>query len=119
MGLTSIQLKIKEARKSDDYLEIEFLIDSGAVYSLIPKVDCDKLAIEGYKEMDFFLADGTKINRQVGDAYFEFEGEGGMAPVIIGEEGDEPVLGATTLESLGLILNPFKRELYPMRMLMV
>lgn len=42
-----------------------------------------------------------------------------MAPVIIGEEGDEPVLGATTLESLGLILNPFKRELYPMRMLMV
>ena len=36
-----------------------------------------------------------------------------------GEEGDEPLLGATTLESLGLVLNPFKRELYPMRMVLM
>jgi hypothetical protein len=39
--------------------------------------------------------------------------------VIFGEEGDEPLLGATTLESLGLVLDPFKRRLIPMRMLLV
>jgi len=33
--------------------------------------------------------------------------------------GDEPILGSTTLESLGLVLNPFSRELKPMRMLLV
>jgi hypothetical protein len=38
--------------------------------------------------------------------------------VIFGEETDEPLLGATTLESLGLMLDPFKRELYPMRMML-
>ena len=43
----------------------------------------------------------------------------GAAPVIFGEEGDEPLLGATTLESLGLVLDPFKRRLIPMRMLLV
>jgi hypothetical protein len=37
---------------------------------------------------------------------------------VYGEEGDEPLLGATTLESLGLVLNAFTRTLYPMRMLM-
>jgi hypothetical protein len=37
--------------------------------------------------------------------------------VIFGEEGDEPLLGATTLESLGLVFDPFKRRLLPMRML--
>ena len=42
----------------------------------------------------------------------------GPAPVIFGEEGDEPLLGATTLESLGLILDPFKRRLIPMRMML-
>lgn len=40
------------------------------------------------------------------------------APVIYGEEGDDALLGATTLESFGLVLNPFTRELHPMRMLM-
>jgi hypothetical protein len=45
--------------------------------------------------------------------------EGGPAPVIYGEEGDEPLLEVTALESLGLVLNPFTRELHPMRMLMV
>lgn len=71
-----------------------------------------------YKNIKFTLADGTIIQRQVGDAYFEYKGDGGAAPVIFGEEGDEPLLGATTLESMGLILNPFKRELIPMRMLL-
>jgi hypothetical protein len=52
-------------------------------------------------------------------AYFEFHGEGGAAPVIFGEEGDEPLLGATTLESLGLVLDPFKRRLIAMRLLPV
>jgi len=28
------------------------------------------------------------------------------------------LLGATTLESLGLVLNPFNRQLYPMRMML-
>ena len=45
--------------------------------------------------------------------------KGGAAPVIYGEEGDDPLLGVTTLEALGLVLNPFTRELYPMRMLLV
>ena len=44
-------------------------------------------------------------------------GRGG-APVIFGEPGDEPLLGATTLESLGLVLDPFKRRLIPMRMML-
>jgi len=92
------------------------MIDSGAVYSLVPKAELEKLEIPPYKKMDFFLADGAKITRQVGDAYFEYQGEGGAAPVIFGEEGDEPLLGATALESCGLVLNPFRRELYPMRM---
>jgi hypothetical protein len=38
---------------------------------------------------------------------------------IFGEAGDEPLLGATTLESIGLTLDPFKRRLIPMRMLLV
>ena len=64
------------------------------------------------------MADGSSVKRKVSSAYFEYEGEGGPAPVVYGEEGDTALLGATTLESIGLVLNPFTRTLHPMRMLL-
>jgi hypothetical protein len=39
--------------------------------------------------------------------------------VILGEPGDEPLLGVITLEELGLVLNPFNRTLQPMKTLLV
>lgn len=93
-------------------------MDSGAVYSLVPGKILDGLGIEPHREMSFALADGTSIKRRVASGYFEFEGEGGAAPVVYGEEGDSALLGLTTLESLGLVLNPFTRTLHPMRMLL-
>ena len=74
--------------------------------------------METYREMNFSLADGTSVKRRISSAYFEFEGEGGPAPVVYGEEGDTALLGVTTLESIGLVLNPFTRTLHPMKMLM-
>jgi len=119
VGLTIKKFKVRPSYNSSKEILVDFLIDSGVVYSLVPAKELKEMGIEAYREMDFFLADGTKMCRKVGDAYFEYEGEGGAAPVIFGEEGDEPILGVTTLESIGLVLNPFKRELFPMRMLMV
>ena len=118
MGLTNQKLVVKESRRARRKTAISLLIDSGAVYSLVPGPTLKKLGIRPYRRVDFALADGTTITRQVGDAYFEFQGEGGAAPVIFGEKGDEPLLGATTLESIGLVLDPFKRCLIPMRMLL-
>lgn len=117
MGIVIKRLKFKEHRKSSQEVELDFLIDSGAVYSLVPGRILDQLGIDTYRSIDFSLADGTKITRRVTSGYFEYNDEGGPAPVVYGEEGDEPLLGATTLESIGLVLNPFNRELYPMRMI--
>lgn len=118
MGVTNFILTVREHRKSEKSAEIEFLVDSGAVYSLVPGKILDELEIEPYKEMSFSLADGTTIKRKISSAYFEHEGEGGPAPVIYGEDGDTALLGVTTLESIGLVLNPFTRTLHPMRMLL-
>ncbi len=118
MGITTAILRVREHRKSKKFADVEFMVDSGAVYSLVPGKTLDKIAIEPYKEMSFSLADGTSIKRKVSTAYFEYENEGGAAQVIYGEEGDTPLLGATTLEALGLVLNPFTRTLHPMRMLL-
>ncbi len=95
---------------------VQFPVDSGAVYSVVDSRVLHALECKPHRRKSFFLADGSTLERQIGDAYFEYGGIGGAAPVIFGEEGDSNLLGATTLEALELVLDPFKRELRPMTM---
>ncbi len=106
MGLTSQTVTVRPTRDSRRKAQIEFLIDSGAVYSLAPGSTLKKLGLRPYRTVTFTLADGTKVKRKVGDAYFEIDGHCGPAPVIFGQRSDEPLLGVTRLESLGLVLDP-------------
>ena len=69
--------------------------------------------------MSFTLADGTTVDRKISECYISLPQGEGHTPVILGEPGDEALLGVVTLEILGLVLNPFKRTLQPMRMLLV
>lgn len=115
MGLTKVLAKVSKAGKSRD---VEFLVDSGATYTLLPEKICKDFKLKPMREAVFTLADGTTIKRKVSEIHFEYKGLYGTTPVIIGEKGDEPLLGALTLETLGLVLNPFKRELVSMKMML-
>lgn len=119
MGLTVIKVMIKNPENPSLQIEEEFLVDSGATYSVVPKQKLFQLGMQPHRTQEFMLADGTKITRDIGDAVFEFQGTRAAAPIIFGEEGDSYLLGAFTLEALGYVLDPFKRELRPMKMLMV
>ncbi|MCC6024566.1 MAG: aspartyl protease, partial [Thaumarchaeota archaeon] len=78
-----------------------------------------RIGLKPIREHEFILADGTRIRRKVSECYIILPQGEGHTPVILGEEGDQPVLGIVTLEILGLVLDPFKRELRPMRMMLV
>jgi hypothetical protein len=54
----------------------------------------------------------------VGEAFFELGTDRGTSQVVFGPEGVTPLLGAFTLESLGLMVNPVTRELVPMRLVL-
>ncbi len=97
---------------------VRFLVDSGATYSLVPDPVWRNLGLQSMRTVAFVLADGTQIERQVGECMIELPQGRGTSPVILGEPGDEPLLGSVTLEILGLVLNPFTRTLHPMRMLL-
>lgn len=119
MGLTSVKLVLRRNADSKESRLVEALFDSGAIYSLVESKILKALGVRATRNVEFVLADGTKISRRVGDAQFSFEESTGAAPVIFGEKGDENLLGVTTLEALGLMLDPLKRTLRPMRMLLM
>jgi len=117
MGISYIKAKVKGKKKTG--ITVKFLIDSGATYTLLPEKVWKELGLKPKREVKIILADGTEITRKVSECYIELPQGDGHTPVILGEKGDEAVLGVVTLEILGLIFNPLKRTLEPMRMLLV
>jgi clan AA aspartic protease len=118
MGLTRIQATIANPARPPRSARLKFLLDSGAMYSVVPASVLQRLGIKPGKTKTFILADGTEITRSLGEARFRLNGEEGTSPVIFGEEGDSILLGSISLEVLGLILDPFKRELRPLPMIL-
>ena len=118
MGLTVLEIEIGNPANPEITEKIDFLIDSGAVYSVVPAPVLERLGIKPLTDQEFRLADGTKIVRKKGIALFKYGDKIGGADVIFGEEGDSILLGAFTLEALGLALDPLKRELKPLPMIL-
>jgi len=118
MGLTVLEIEVGNPANPEVTEKVDFLIDSGAIYSVVPTPILEKLGIKPLAEEEFRLANGTKVTRKKGIALFKYGERVGGADVIFGEEGDLNLLGAFTLEALGLILDPLKRELKPLPMLL-
>jgi predicted aspartyl protease len=79
---------------------VEFLIDSGALYSVVPRAILQRLGINPLAEQTFRLANGQTVERQIGGALFKYQDRVGVATVMFGEEGESTLLGAYTLESM-------------------
>ncbi len=111
MGMTHLQVTVKKLPDSKRRQRLQFLIDTGAVYTVAPAPVLRRLGIKPHRRERFTLADGSSIERKIGMAYFAYKGTGGGAPVIFGESGDTNLLGMTTLEAMGLLVDPLSREL--------
>ena len=98
--------------------KLEFLVDSGAAYTLLPNQTWRSIGLTAKRSMRFALADGTRVEREISECHIALPQGEGHTPVILGEPGDEALLGIITLENLGLILNPFTRTLQPMQMML-
>jgi predicted aspartyl protease len=118
VGLTVLKVKVGNPARPKVTRELEFLVDSGAVYSVVPASTLRKLGIKPLATQEFRLADGTAIHRRKGIALFQYQDKIGGADVIFGEKGDSNLLGAFTLEALGLALDPLRRELKPLPMIL-
>ena len=115
-GITSVDGTV--AAPGGKNVAVRFFVDSGATYTLVPDDVWTALGLSAKRTLDFVLADGTQVRRPVGECHLTVPQGDGHTPIILGEPGDEALLGAVTLEILGLVLHPFKRTLEPMRMML-
>jgi len=118
MGITFVDVEIANVAAPDVTERVRLMVDSGAAHSVIPGTTLERLGISSHSSQSYQLANGAAISRRKGTVLFRYKGRVGGADAVFGEPGDALLLGAFTLEALGLGLNPLRRELVEIPMLL-
>ncbi|MCC6236664.1 MAG: aspartyl protease family protein [Dehalococcoidia bacterium] len=90
---------------------VDALVDSGATYTLLPRPLLERLGVQPSDSQSFVLADVRVVQRQVGEVTARIGGRTRTTVAIFGDAEASPLLGAVTLESFGLGIDPVKKEL--------
>ena len=111
MGTTHVTVKITNPAQPKDCYESLFLVDTGAIDSVVPRSSLMKLGLVPEGTRTYELADGSRVQMDITIAKVEFMGEVVGQTIVFGEDGIEPILGVTALESVGIGVDPQNQSL--------
>jgi len=100
-------------------LNLEFIVDTGAIYSVIPKSVAKKLQLKEVGRRRFKTASGEIVEYPVSEAYIKIEGKGVTSLVAIANEKTPTLLRVTTLELMGLQVDPITGKLTPLDLMIL
>ena len=112
MGTFRVELEVGDPR-GQNYQVIEAMVDSGATYTTLPESLLRSLGVEPLSNRTFVIADGSQIQRGIGQTWIRLEGEEYISPVIFWADDGLPLLGAVTLEIFSLGIDPVNSRLIP------
>jgi len=119
MGFVTVKLWVHNPSDREKAAEVEFLVDTGAIYSLMPEDRLRALGLEPRAQRRFRQASGREITGEVGEVHFRYGEYEGISPVIFGRERDRSLLGVVTLEVLGLEVDSVSGTLKPTPLLLL
>ena len=89
------------------------LVDTVSEYTWIPSKTLEKIGVDREKkDLLFTMANGQTITRSVGFAILRVDKYFTIDEVVFAEPGDLTLLGARTLEGLGLVVDSRKKKLF-------
>jgi predicted aspartyl protease len=119
MGVFTVKVTVWNPRKPEIKIDLELLVDSGAIYTILPANFLKSLEIEPIRSIKLRLADNRVIKKPLGEIGIEIEGyKASATPVVFGGEGIY-LLGSVTMEQLGLMPDPVHKKLKPTEALLM
>ena len=118
MGMVAVKMEIANPLRAERRAAVTLLVDPGANYSMIPRQVLEQIGIAPLERVEFEIADGRRIHRDIGEATFFWDTKRGISQVIFGEDSDAAVLGVIALESLALEVDPFNQQLRPAKLIL-
>ena len=105
-----VQVKGRIGARREDLRELDFLVDTGSLYTFLPPALAETLGIDFPVISQVVLADNRQLDVPLGLGYLQLnDREGG---ILVGSlDVPMPLLGASALEVLGLNVNPREQTL--------
>ncbi len=111
MGLTYTKMVVSNPSERAKNAEVRFLVDTGALFSVLPMSLLRRLGVHPLGKETVLLADGRKVRWSVGEVRLAFNGRQRTSPVLFGKKGTTPLLGVVSLKILGLSVDTRRRKL--------
>lgn len=119
MGYVRVRAIIANPLKRNLKTELELNVDTGAIYTVIPNTIAKKLQLPITDKRRFKIASGEIVECPVSEAYIQLENKGVTSLVAIATEKTPTLLGVTTLELLGLKVDPVTGKLTPLELMIL
>jgi len=110
MGTFSVEIEVGDLGGAP-FRRVEALVDTGSSDTAIPEDVLKGLGINPTGTRQFRLADESLVTYPIGQARVRLRGQELVVLVAFTPKGTMPLLGATTLETFGLGVDPVGREL--------
>ena len=111
MGATQVTVTIRNPAEPERTWEGLFLVDTGAIDSLVPRQHLEAIGLRPKAQRVYELADGSEVKLDITTGDIEFMGEIVGGTIIFGDPNAEPLLGVTALESVGIEVDPHNQRL--------
>lgn len=116
MGTFYVTIQVADPFR-EQYANIDALVDTGASYASLPENFLDELGIERDEIRQFELADNRIVEYPLGETRVRIESREMTVPVMFAPDDTVPLVGMTTLEILGLGIDPPSETLVPVNAL--
>jgi predicted aspartyl protease len=113
MGTFSAKLRVWNPGTPENTEEIVAMVDTGAAFSWIHRERLERLGAQVLRRMGFRAIDGSIIERDTAAVWVGSNGFSGPDTVVVAERSDMEVIGAHTIEGLGLAADPVQKKLVP------
>jgi len=113
MATFSAKLRVWNPGAPEKAEEIVAMVDTGAAFSWIHRERIERLGVQTLRRMGFRAIDGSIIERDTAAVWVASDGFTGPDTIVIAERSDMEVIGAHTIEGLGLAADPVQKKLIP------
>jgi len=111
VGTFSAKLRVWNPEAPEKVEEIEAVVDTRAAFSWIHRERLDRLGAQRLRRLEFRAVDGSIVERDTAVVWVGSHDRKGPDIVVVAEPNDVELIGAYTIQGLGLAYDPVQKKL--------
>lgn len=113
MGTFTVPAGLANPQRPEPRVTLDLLVDTGATWTMLPAEVVAQLELTAARQRAVTLASGERVTYPAGQVAIQLNGEEVITVFLAGPPGCLALLGAVTLEELGLAPDPVRKTLVP------